>query len=502
MNDHNTHQALDDLADVFLTGTNNGHAPAPTPDNQQSTNNDHLRLSHTEEDDQPTERPSLGLEAVILGNLPGLGGAWLTQYAQHTADEHGTVALLHADDDALDLEIIGERRDQQPAPGRIPPNARDRDNLVETIDQLATNANAPLGRVLVHIEPYRNGTIQPAALSKLAGFDRWTILCGADDAAIVACYRMLKHLVEANPQNAPRRISLMVMGSSEIDGLEAARKVQTAAQNHLGRPIDLAGSLARMRPISTRPAGRFTPADRAWLHFRGWMDDLAHGEAPLFVPPAENTQSLHDTEAQSPTEEQAMTQPLAEPLPPTIDPLPDAAILNPAKETHHSRVGLHAQPNASPETVHSQEAPESTSVKTTEADAAALIKDHPDLGLRDALQLDARDPQNPDITLLLDAKGRLHLIYQLQKDAESSLDHALLQLKQTAAWATEHLQLLQLTQRQCHFDTTAEPILHLATEQPQAALKQSRRLDPNLRIHLLQHVRIANLTGWNLTPLI
>ena len=47
---------------------------------------------------------AVAVEAVILGNLPGLSGPWLTQYAQLLAQQEGPVAILHVDDDLIDLE--------------------------------------------------------------------------------------------------------------------------------------------------------------------------------------------------------------------------------------------------------------------------------------------------------------------------------------------------------------------------------------------------------------
>src|SRR5690606_2548438 len=65
----------------------------------------------------PAERPdtpapdrsqplSVLVEGVMLGNLPGFGGAWLTQYAGLLAQQDGPVAIVHVGDDSLDLELI------------------------------------------------------------------------------------------------------------------------------------------------------------------------------------------------------------------------------------------------------------------------------------------------------------------------------------------------------------------------------------------------------------
>ncbi|QDU70234.1 hypothetical protein [Mucisphaera calidilacus] len=504
MDDARTRQALDELAEVFLTGTSNDQtAPEPTQASPTQPHPTELRLSGTEPDDQPvSDRPPVGREAVILGNLPGLGDAWLGQYAQHLADEHGPVALLHLDHDAIDLEVIGEQQTSRP-PGRIPPANRERDDLTQALDELALDDNSPVARLLVHVQPYADGEIQIQAVARLAALDRWTLLCGADDAAIVACYRMLKHLLEATDQPGPRRIGLMILGSSEIEGLEAARKVQAAAQSHMNRPIDLVGSLARMRPVHTRPVGRFTPVDRMWLRLRGWLDDLEHDELP-------------ETTSDTTRGDTAMTQaqPAADTPTTTSQHADDDLDLDLSAEqavagrTARSRIGELAQPIAESAAT-STAAP---AAETAEPDPIALMIDNPDLGLHDAIRLDAVCPHQPDVAMLLDAHGRLHLVRTHRRAPRSAvadnthtdlpaLHQALLDLADARRWARQHLQLLQLTQRQCRFDPDARPVMHLATERADLGLELTQRLGNALRLHLLQHVRLGDVSGWHLTPL-
>ncbi|MEQ9461128.1 MAG: hypothetical protein RIG82_09280 [Phycisphaeraceae bacterium] len=530
MDDPRTKQTLDELADVFLTGTDDTptkSASDPTPEHLRLSGFDHADNNHETDDapDDDAQKPhAIGLEAVILGNLPGLGGAWLTQYAHFLAEDHGPIGLLHADDDALDLEVVGEQRET--APGRIPPGSRERDDLVETLDAQLTNPHQPLARMLVHIEPYRDGSIQPVALGRLAAFDRWTLLCGADDAAVVACYRLLKHLIEADPSAAPRRVAVMILGSSEIEGLDAARKVQAAAQSHLGIAVDLVGTLARMRPVRTRPVARFTPAARMWLRFRGWMDDLAHNETPNPTPLPETPHTPHTTRDGEPT----MGHP-AHTLPDIeleafhqTDPEPNQTEATPENSNDpadlsggaaRSRIGKLAQPmTRSGHTPHTETTtPQNTTATPPEPDLAQLLIDHEDLGLADAIKLDATCPHQPHIKLLLDADGRLHLIQRHRKTPRTAttrdttdtdlatLHTALLDLADARHWATEHRQLLQLTQRQCRFDPEAAPVMHLITERPDLGLQLTRRLGSKLHLHLLQHIRLADLSGYHLTPL-
>lgn len=522
MDDAQHKQALDELAEVFLTGTDHTPETTQTPDAQPSpAAPTELRLSGVDEENEQhdthedTPRSPIGHEAVILGNLPGLGGAWLGQYAQHLADEHGPVGVLHLDHDAVDLEVVGE----QPGsgmPGRVPPANRERDDLTHALDELATQQKNPLARLLVHVEPYQQGEINTHDAARLAAFDRWTFLCGADDPAIVACYRMIKHLLEASQAPGPRRIGLMILGCSEIEGLEAARKIQAAAQSHLNRPVDLVGTLARMRPVRTRPVGRFSPVDRMWLRLRGWIDDLQHDELPQPQTPAE-----HDEQHSG---EHAMSQAPhthAEPL--ETGHAPDDALeieleLELDQDAQHNaptgtaratRIGKLAQPMPRPNLDAPAQQPAS---QTDEPDIVTLMIENPDLGLHDAIRMDATCPHQPEVAMLLDARGRLHLVRTHRRTPRSAvadnsqndlaeMHQALLDLADARRWARQHIQLLQLTQRQCRFDLEARPVMHLATERANLGLELTRRLGNALKLHLLQHVRIANLTGWHLTPL-
>ena len=72
----------------------------------------------------------------------------------------------------------------------------------------------------------------------------------------------------------------------------------------------------------------------------------------------------------------------------------------------------------------------------------------------------------------------------------------ILDLMETRAWAHEHIELLQLTQRQCRFDTAEEPRAHLFTDQAKKALGMIGRRGSTVNIHLLQQVSLGNESTW------
>ena len=80
------------------------HADAFTADSGERASG-----SETTGDPRPTARgqsptassepPTAQAELVLLGNLPGLAGPWLTQYAQLIAKQDGPVAIVRADEE-------------------------------------------------------------------------------------------------------------------------------------------------------------------------------------------------------------------------------------------------------------------------------------------------------------------------------------------------------------------------------------------------------------------
>ncbi|MEM6332249.1 MAG: hypothetical protein AAF823_02800, partial [Planctomycetota bacterium] len=133
--------------------------------------------------------------------------------------------------------------------------------------------------------------------------------------------------------------------------------------------------------------------------------------------------------------------------------------------------------------------------------------------------LDPRCPRHPEVELLLDPAGRLHLLAPPTPSAQAAAERsaaagsptqtpadpntALLQALETRQWAVEHLDLLALAHRNLRFDRAAAPALHLFTTTPHTATHLATHLGPaiHLRLHLLQHVTLGNQSTWLATPL-
>jgi hypothetical protein len=103
--------------------------------------------------------------------------------------------------------------------------------------------------------------------------DHWTILCGADDAAVVATYRTFKQLLEADPQIERRKPGVMVMGADEVRAQATADKLNAAARSFLHVPIELLGMRKRMVPVNVEPLGSFAQKPALWRQIGGALGE-------------------------------------------------------------------------------------------------------------------------------------------------------------------------------------------------------------------------------------
>jgi len=242
------------------------------------TEADYLEDEQSFDDSDPLDHPtySANKEVVLLGNLPGLAGPWLTQYAQLIANEEGPVAVVYLGDDAFELELIEPSDQQVRTTVNIRPDAQGDVGLLSLLEALL-QADQPVTNVLLHAEPDDD----PAALRFLLSVDDWTLLTGSDDAATVAGYRRFKQLSELDPAFARRQIAAMLMGSDEAHSKRAFDKLYDASSSFLDSPIHFIGHHQRMIPVKVRHLGRF-PADAGlWPRL---SDMLAHMQPTELTP--------------------------------------------------------------------------------------------------------------------------------------------------------------------------------------------------------------------------
>lgn len=499
------------------------------------------------QDDPPV---SVAVEAVILGNLPGLSGPWLTQYAQLLAQEQGPVAILHVDDDLIDIELVESTTHHVPDRGmsfRMPPGGGGIDP-VSVLDALLDSPGSAPTTVLVHLDPQND----KQGLARAMAIEDWTLMCGADDAAVVGGYRQLKVMVEQEPIVARKRVGLMIMGSDPKESQEAARKIQTAAQNFLKTPVQLLGWQKQMVPVSLRHLGRFEGLDTAWPRLAKWFD--RHAAAPDEAVSQAAAEGESAAVASLAIDEPAIeTAPLPEPkLKSAPESVPAKPVPAPSEQAHVTAQAAASKPSPSqvsslftdptkltinprrvapPATVRPAQPVHPTQPKTSrpkpEPSAAPkpatspqpkAVPDQPDLAellmategavqgepaVPGGIALEARCPHQPQTQLLLDQHGQLHLLrrHDSQAGGVEGLQPAMVDLLQARKWVCEHLSLLELTQRQLRFDAGSQPVLHLFTDRADWATALATRLGDALKLHLLQDVQVGDQRAWFCTPL-
>ena len=441
-------------------------------------------------------------EAVLLGNLPGMAGPWLTQYAQLLAQHGGgqrSVAVLHLDGDRLDLELIepNVRRDDDPAtraPGlRVPPGGFGDRDLVDLLDQLCRTGPTPVGTVLLHADPRHERA------ERLLDLSDWTLVSGADDAALAAAGQLMRGLLDQDPRVAAVRLGLMVAGS-DADASQRAADL-------LSRDLDLDGRLdaapqlvgyqQRMIPARCRVLGSFDGINLQWPRLTAWLSTLQ--------PAAETTAETTAT----PAPPVAPTGPVATAAASAPD-APDATAATAATEAPAARPTRPALPRL--------DAPVEVAALGHAAAAAAAdlaFDPAPDLfalvdtdarttaSIPGGVALEARCPSAPDAQLALDATGRLHLLLRHDSDLGDlpTPREAIVELVAVRTWARQHRQLLQLTERSRRFDPDADPVLHLFTDRADLSVELVSRLGGLLKLHLLRDVAVGNEHTWFCVPL-
>ncbi|MCC6680579.1 MAG: hypothetical protein IT445_06710 [Phycisphaeraceae bacterium] len=546
MDDERTKQALDDLADLYLTGISPdgqtvrktsdpldapapirlkpklspGSAPVPGSDpseaegkSQQQQQLDavtgahraangrteeapFLRLTDDEESKEsataiiapPEPQPMLGaqVEAVLLGNLPGVSGPWLQQYAQLLSDQNGPVALLHVAGERIELELVEPKN----AVGKTRPviemgqSSDRRPAIVALLEALVRAGQSAVTSVLVHVEPALDGT---EAL-RLFALDDWTLLCGADDASIISAYRMLKQRAETDVTVSDKRIGLMIMGSEQSVAQSAAARIRSASESFLNTPVRLMGWQKQMVPVHVRRLGTFEGVNQVWPKLCDWFATLERPQVEQ-IEPAATAEGDSSPVPHPEMKKSASTAPERRPQLPRRSRIMDIpAPAKPAERPKREPASIPAPaPVTEPSAIRDSGGPPSAIPSLS-----ALITTLPG-----AIALEARCPQLPGVEIVLDQRGVMHLLH---READN-LQSAITELLSARQWAVEHRQLLALTQRQLKLDADAEPMLHLFTGRCEQATALVARLGDQFKLHLLRQVAVGSQSTWFCAPL-
>ena len=189
------------------------------------------------------------VEAVLLGHLPVRASLWVRQYACSVARRRSeTVALVRAVAGSTSIDLIT---------GTEPMQSMEAGSLHEAMRLVNERAD----RVILRVDE----TTEPELLER-DEIDEVTILTGADEAAIVASYRLIKTITgvwEADAVIGVPHLRLAVMGATGQQVAQASAKLTRAVDAFLDRPIEIIDAAGRIDATGTANIYRDSRAHRA-----------------------------------------------------------------------------------------------------------------------------------------------------------------------------------------------------------------------------------------------
>lgn len=415
MAEENSRTEYDALADLFLA-SDAARDPKPVTYHSRATQGGPaLRLADALDIpaassplvDEPAAPHALTVEALVLGHLPVLGAAWVTQYAKHVAEERrAAVALLRVHEGQAWIDVVMPRTAQARPQSRLGGGHDE----PATLEAALHHASRECSHWLVRVDE-----IAELDLVALPHLTRVTLLTGADDAAVVASYRTIKNLSRSLDSShaadaAPPSLKLAIMGADEAKAAEAEGKLRKAAATFLQNDLEPAAKVAKIGGSSTLA--------------------LFRGHATMDI--AAMLSAAHTRSAPQPIAASVATSA------PEMGPAPtDAPAIQPASDQPATTAAA-AQPVATP----------AQQPVTVQPAAGAL----PVPGLT---PLPFVCPYAKHVTLAVGADSALQLIAPAKPDPAQSL-------LAVAAWAHEHAQLLALAHPGLRCD---QPVLHAVADE-------------------------------------
>jgi hypothetical protein len=344
------------------------------------------------------------VELVLPGNLPVMGSLWIAQYADLIGRREGPTALCRVGEGEVTVEIFraGTRTVGLDAAVDLEGAIRDLSGLV--------------ARWLVVPAEASELDVPPAAATA-------TLLSGADDAATVGAYRLLKQLVERWQETSIEwpRFGLAVLGSDDGDASGVAGKLNRTARAFLNREIRVTATRQRMEPLESCARRTFATGTA--------------GTGPL------DAVSLCRTIVNGLRKERRRERAASREVAAPSIPIREAARPRPA-------AGFRLPPKPAAAPVAAAEPP----LPAASGPLAARIA-----GLR---PLPPRCPTARGIELACDAAGGLHLV---------ATPASLAELPATSAWVRAQRELLALACPELRAPE-GEPTRHVVADDPAAAM--------------------------------
>jgi len=497
MDEQKTREALDVLGDLYLTGQGSDadHRRSPVAvmppslpgEGPTAQGGPTMRLAPADLPQGGSMSGSLQAEVVLLGNLPVLARPWLSQYARTIAEDHGSVAVAHIDVEDLDLELVAPAGSGLGQISLASPGDGPQQRLTESVQNFSRLGRLRPRRCLLHIDLSRIDALP----SWVAGVERWTVLTGADEAAVQASAKVVRDLLATVDDEWLPNIGVAFAGCGTEEAATATAKINALVASSENVPsevtVECRQTAPRMAPLRQEIIGTF-PFDQPNRRALG----LLLGAPFRRGPDATDGDQL----ATGPTSHEAVHAAAPEHSGPSIET--DAV----AGTISHEETVATAPPPVSENIAHreavvSREAPSSDEVSPpSRAGGRDMTPDLVGLGgerLEGAVRLAARCPYDPDVALALDPEGRLHLLLHVEGADPASALARLMPLRQ---WTAEHLPVLRLTERTRDFNGDAAPVAHLFTDQPRLGAELATRCGDAMCVHLLARVGADAEANW------
>ncbi len=357
------------------------------------------------------------IELLLPAHLPVQGGLWLVPYAGREAAE-GTSVLVRMHEETVDVAVLGQ--------GEI--NLTDCESMEDVLDRIDV--------------PHVHWVVQPPTDADPTSLlhcdaDRVTLLSGADQAAVVGAYRLLKGLITSRAKVELPNIRLVIVGAEERSATDAASRIVQTAHHQLGVQVEVGPAL---------------PA----------MGSTTQVISPVTFPRISNVVDLLGR-----IRNVAVVEDACQPTPRFVEP---SAPVN-VEPVREEKVTV--------------EVPEEMAAVTTTTTTSSSFASHVD----SLLAITPRCPEHDHIELAVETNGCLHVLANAQDFREASI---------VSAWAIRHHELLAMACGGLQINTSKTPVQHLFTND---AVSVADLHGTGVRMHLLTDVEVDGHVGVFCTPL-
>jgi hypothetical protein len=283
--------------------------------------------------------------------------------------------------------------------------------------------------------------------------DSVTLLSGADQAAVVGAYRLLKGLITSTgSENKIPPMRLVVVGAEERAASDAASRIVQTAQLQLDVTIDVGTALPSMGSTSKVISQVSFPRGSNVVDLMGRIRNANISEDVLETTDRMDKPLVFETPIATPVIEDVISE-----------------------QAENNTRDIPVKKSAQAKT----EAPIETQ----------LMKENYASYIEGLLAIAPRCPEHDHIELAIDMNGCLHVL----ADANDLRDVAIV-----SAWIVRHSSLLVLACGGLKLATDSTPIQHIFTDD---AVAVADLHGTDVRMHLLAEVQVDGATGVFCTPL-